>query len=928
MKLKIYPDLIIRIPQFHLDAELEEKWDILKESIRYSSPEFYEIIKDVSSDHLKGLPHPIFHSIWKYFNRSKHRATPYGSFASFGFVKANQNGNDHKIKISNEQVLHKRICWTQHGNFTTNANLTTCTVLFANSSYYKFKNDLRFLVHNSEGFEICEVPANDDIVEVLQDCIRPIPLYDLMQKKNWTSAKKKLIQQMLDLQLIFTDASPNLIGTDYFERREIKNDLTLPQYIIAERKVIKGYPDMSACKDINNLISLLDKLLTEFRSPSLEHFKTEFNNKFESRFIPIMQALDPEIGISFSGNEEAKTESELIEFFNQNHTGTSPNKHRVIETLLLKANSKIKGNSIDLSSLEKLFDSSPGKLPNTIGMLCSIVDERLIVEHIGGATAISVLGRYSIASGEIEKMCVELAEMEQKSNPDVLFFDIGYVSEIAVDNVNRRSQIYPLQLSILNFDISTEPLTLDDIYVTVREEEIRLYSKKWKKRLIPRLSTAYNYNRSDLPLFRFLCELQYQGLKSNLAFNLSDLIPGQDRYPRLHYKNIILSPAKWKLSAALFKEYIGKSSTNTLSSYLKGLGIEKYTLIRTDDRTICFDIESKSDMVELEFILKKFQQFYIEEGFIPINSIVSDAEGNAFTSQFTIALHHDLQVYQGMENTMFISDNDIQRSYGAGSEWLYYDIYVHPFKADYLLQEKIFIFLKKHRSKIRCWFFVRFDKDGQHLRVRIKLYKKQDLGNLIIAMADLLESEMDCGLISEFKISRYQRELERYSPELMDTTEHLFFTDSKYVLALLSSMARDEDKYLLCIELAFRIRDAGPISSQAFEELLDKTAEYFLMEHNAGLESYRRLNKAYKELKSWPRILLTPALAKQLEDFGSEFITLLFKCPQERREKLFIDLFHMHINRLFAFRQRTHEMIIYYFMIKRLQYEKAISKLG
>jgi len=68
-------------------------------------------------------------------------------------------------------------------------------------------------------------------------------------------------------------------------------------------------------------------------------------------------------------------------------------------------------------------------------------------------------------------------------------------------------------------------LLLSDLWVRYENNEIILESKKLGKRVIPRLSSAYNYNHSDLPVFRFLCDLQHQSIQSNLTLNLSSLFP-------------------------------------------------------------------------------------------------------------------------------------------------------------------------------------------------------------------------------------------------------------------------------------------------------------------------------------------------------------------------------------------------------------------
>jgi len=40
----------------------------------------------------------------------------------------------------------------------------------------------------------------------------------------------------------------------------------------------------------------------------------------------------------------------------------------------------------------------------------------------------------------------------------------------------------------------------------------------------------------------------------------------------------------------------------------------------------------------------------------------------------------------------------------------------------------------------------------------------------------------------------------------------------------------------------------------------------------------------------------------------------------------FSDLMHMHVNRLFNKDQRTHEMVMYYFLVKEIQRQNAMAR--
>ncbi len=67
------------------------------------------------------------------------------------------------------------------------------------------------------------------------------------------------------------------------------------------------------------------------------------------------------------------------------------------------------------------------------------------------------------------------------------------------------------------------------------------------------MPSAYNYSRSNLPVFRFLCDLQHHKIKSNLNFDIRESFPNLIRYPRVVYKDIIVSRAMWLVPAGIIK---------------------------------------------------------------------------------------------------------------------------------------------------------------------------------------------------------------------------------------------------------------------------------------------------------------------------------------------------------------------------------------
>src|SRR3954470_7267295 len=117
MKLKLLDTALCRTPAFSTQDHLDEQWDVLKEMIRESSPSFYQVIADLDVMQLEGANPKIKFSVWKYFNRARFRATPYGSFAAFSLLPI-MLYPDAPLMLASAITSHQFVDWKEKDAFT------------------------------------------------------------------------------------------------------------------------------------------------------------------------------------------------------------------------------------------------------------------------------------------------------------------------------------------------------------------------------------------------------------------------------------------------------------------------------------------------------------------------------------------------------------------------------------------------------------------------------------------------------------------------------------------------------------------------------------------------------------------------------------------------------------------------------------------
>ncbi len=910
MNIKLYGKAVFRVPQFPINATLEQSWNELKESIKLASADFFKLIENASYEEYHSLPPRIKLTVQKYFNRARFRATPYGTFAAVGTCNIGKNGTSQLI-LHTDPVKHEYTDWqiTEELTDLWKSKPLDAMLLFANHSYYQIGDEIRY-IYREEDYQLSDITYTPLVHSILKQCEHPTPMNKVIEaiKDQYNIESEESlswISELIDLQLIFTNYHPNIIGEDFFHRIRHPQGPGTPKYTINERRCLAGGPDSKQLETVKQLVLHLSRSLPAPELPGdLADFIAAFSKRYDQREVPLMEALDPVIGIGYGGMEEAADHSLIIDLSESSGPGAANDWIR-----------ELIGQRLKLDSSPIIIDKIPGNgatqqanLPNTFSAILSLCDDLIILDKLGGPTGTAIHGRFTLCSPEILRQCRAIAGIESASNPDILFFDIGYTGERRVDNVNRRQDIYSHKLSIHGFDTSAEPLLANDIRVCVRNGQLILYSHRYKKRLIPRIATAYNYQRSALPLFRILCDIQHQDIQPYFIADPDRLFPDLDFIPRLQYRNIVVAPARWRLH----KAYTGH---NSLSAYIQSLDIPRYIRAGHADQTLVLDTLCMDDMALLQSVLHSKGPLWVQEAFIPQEPVAADRRGNTYLSELLLTFYHEQQIYTPYAPSM---EKDKQRHFLPGSEWVYYELYCHPGYADELLVKILLPNIRELQPLIRHWFFIRYNDGGDHLRLRIRLKKSEYHFRVLRAMEKPLHALLSDGRIRDVRCPTYTRELERYGSDKIEAIEKHFCMDSIWVLDHIA--LNDLDKYRICTEL---MRMAGHLSGfddSEFTALIQGACSCHISEHRPSTAALKRMNRIFKAMLNDPvNVTIPDRILRSYRDILSDI-------SGERKRRLYTDLIHMHINRLFATDQRRHEMLLYEYLLqwcKRKHFQPA-----
>ncbi len=935
-------------------------------------------------------------TISRYYNRICFRPTPFGAFSSFSLMKL---GRGEQIKLDDGQLhlqLDQEIALQLASGLTAAEPLNQTYKL--NPALYKVGREFRFIktIHQKgepkftfslESFESNKLTR--DIFGFCQNNSRTgieIALY-IEKSISCTSAEAIVFFNFLmDARIFKSVLDCNIVGEDYLGRllsepgipdsiykqkvsnlythlksfkpagpdkligikdnvnqllKEITGESTDQVFYAGlERKVFSGNLDVNYKHIISGGLNALQLLVQHSPKPALGQFINNFKSRYDKQKIPLLQAIDPEMGLDY-GNLADQEEPPLlkdVKFKNLQEQVTSITwtaAHRLLFERWCsnkQMNDPVILNEQDLLTLSP--DNKQPSLSPSFPVVFRVLDDKIFIESSGGVSANSLIGRFTPWSTALLDLCKQIARTEATANPDMLFAEIGQISDTHADNINRRRHIYKYEIPI-NVSSTLPPenqIALTDLLISVQSDQIVLESATLKKTIIPRLTSAYNFSRNHLAVFRFLCDLQYQGIQSNLDLDLENFFPGLYFYPRVVYNQAILCLAKWNITKSDVKYLTeGKADfVNRFKEIREKLQLPALIALTRNDQQLVFNLDKKDEVSLFLECLKGLEKPVLQEFLIPENAAVNLGDKQPLINQFIAFLYTAKPVYSNHPDTGLSVRAKIKRDYLLGSKWVYLKIYCRPSIANDLLIKKILPLVSNFDHDIlKSWFFVRYTDTSYHIRLRLRIDETQ-VGNVLSNFKDRFTGAVSYQLVREYQSDIYRRELERYGSEIIEEVEELFYASSKLITNYIkhSSFKSFPFSYhsLAFVSVNYLLEAFLPVLNDQIT-FLNQMVNTFYAEFSGEGKSlkldldlkYRQLNNEIRNLLLDPLYFAKLKLTGLQEFFRLKTVFLLntIKVFSEKRKlQLLADLIHMHLNRVFVEQPRNQELIVYYCLYK------------
>lgn len=699
-------------------------------------------------------------------------------------------------------------------------------------------------------------------------------------------------------------------------------------------------------------------------------FKTAFINRYEGQWIPLHEVLDTESGIGYgkfatSGMEESPLIDKLLfnneSFKTQQQPDTESFKWQLYQQAISHNKTEV---WIDDPVLEKLSSKEPSiiGLPDSIAMLVKInasspeeVDKgnyTITLNSPSGPSGGNLLGRFCHLHPDIEKLAHSILEEEEAHRPDAVFAEIIHLPESRIGNILMRPVLRKYEIPYLcgtTLDKAFQ-IPVNDLLVGIEANRVVLRSKRLDKEVIPRLTTAHNYSLTTLPIYQFLCDLQFQNIQST-GWHWGTL-KNQSFLPRVSYGKFIISKARWVLTKEDVKD-AGKKNDDELSNYFKGIrklkNLPDYVLLSQGDNELLLHL---GNIFCLKLLLAEFNKsdsvILTESLDTPGRCWIKSPDGH-HAAEFIFSFNKKKKEITKTPDKKIKTENikHIQRIFPVGSEWLYAKIYCGTKTAERILADVIKPFTEDLLTQklIDKYFFLRYHDTGHHIRIRFHNAHQHDFWKeLIYLLREKLHPYMSTQQVYNLQFETYQREVERYGFDTMHLSEDIFFHQSRAILNFISMLEGDEGeqyRWQVSLKAIDLFLNAFNYTTEQKKDLIKALDRSFGEEFNIKSAEQKKISERFSAHKQLVQSVMN-GVAKEDKDLRRAIDVFEVenenykRCIEEilnassidreieKLNRIMPSFLHMFVNRLFVSNQRKTELVIYDYLFR--YYESKIAR--
>ena len=311
-------------------------------------------------------------------------------------------------------------------------------------------------------------------------------------------------------------------------------------------------------------VEVLRRLTPQPGSGLLDRFREAFRERYESRELPLVEVLDEESGIGFGTSDDpAASGAPLVADLRfapragdgqETWTDFHHELLRRLEHIWAEGGRELVLGDDDIDALSA---SQPARQPDAFSVLGAVRasspqalaegDFEVDLRSAAGPSGARLLGRFCHGSEPVHELVRAHLRAEEALRPEACFAEVVHLNEGRLGNILCRPVLRSYEIPFLGRSGAPPErrLPVQDLLVSVRGERIVLRSRSLDREVVPRLSTAHNFSRRSIGIYRFLCALQAQDGDA-VSWSWGPL--ARARFlPRVRWGRVLFTRARWLL---------------------------------------------------------------------------------------------------------------------------------------------------------------------------------------------------------------------------------------------------------------------------------------------------------------------------------------------------------------------------------------------
>lgn len=795
------------------------------------------------------------------------------------------------------------------------------------------------------------------------------PVHRILAKLEATASGRALAQALATAQGAIEQLDRKGVGNDPGAYRDVGEvlqefDAELELSQLFQVDLVKPSDrlrlDEGVMTELRRAIDVLHRIAGKPPRSDLDEFRDAFFARYEEREVPLLEALDEEVGVGFGAGPDVVADGGplLAGIPSAGRAGSSPSwgradSHR-LRLLLRSVQDGLGELELTDEDIEALTAGDAPALPDAMSITATIVatssdavragDYRILVRDAGGPSGARMLGRFCHADPAIEALVRRHVAQEEALRPDAVFAEVVHLSDGRTGNVLTRPVLRDYEITFHGESGAVEErqLPAEDLLVSVVGSRIVLRSKRLGCEVLPRLTSAHNYRAAALAPYRFLGMLQQHGVSAHMGFSWGPM-ENAAFLPRVTYGKLILSRARWVVPTVELKAAIESKSPAErflgVQRVRRDHNLPRWVAIAAADNELVVDLATFAGCENLLHEAKRVLGVWLVELVPSPDELCVETPGGAVFHELVVPLARvtakdgDRHTHRARPVAGRHDRRDMDETFAPGSAWLTAKLYTGKATTDGVLRELVTPVVREAiaQSLADGWFFLRYGDPEWH--VRLRLHGDPDVlwGRVLPLLRAATEPFIADGRVAKLQLDTYRRETARYGgPDGMLVSEKVFMADSEAVLSAMAALDAGDDgdaRWRLAVLGVDRLlADMGldlPVRQRAVrvwrDELVDEHRQQGAAARQHGGKVMRKERKELETLLLAPETtsLAVPASAFVQRSQANAALAGELR-SLEAGGRLARDIptiansySHMFVNRLLRGAQRLQELVVY-----------------